>query len=543
MVMGHEHAGPSEHEQATPAPAGDPSLVGSWQRARTAFEHLPIHTALLRTGQVLGFGGSCNNELRAQATKCTELFDPATQAVQCIAQELESDLFCCGTSILPDGRVLAAGGTARYDGVLLRGRRLGPLALPDLPPFLGLDEAYVFDPESPGWTRIEDMAGGRWYPTLVTLGDGRVLAVAGLMGRFPWFFRRRVEVYTPGSGWSKVKGASRWMPMYPHLHLLPDGDVFFDGCYNTHYLRMYRILGFPAGRLQVPTGTWKNDPGGHDARREEGSSVLLPLRPPDYRAQLLLIGGALVGEDNPHAECRVVDLSRSPASWETVAPLGRARYYSYSTLLPDGTVFTLGGARGSTSHHADAVAMPGMAGGPARAQDATDTLAILETELFDPASRTWKEMAPMALGRNYHSGALLLPDGRVIALGGNRNRRRRDEQLGIEIFSPPYLHQAPRPTIAHAPFEIEVGREFEVQVPDAEHVDEVVLIRPGSTTHCVNTDQRFVEAAIHFTTTGALTALIPRVEGKPYVAPPGYYMLFVLREGVPSAARFVRVTG
>lgn len=72
------------------------------------------------------------------------------------------DLFCVGQSFLPDGRLLAAGGTARHD------------------PFYGLKDALIFDPITMEWSPTHEMTYGRWYPSLVTLADGDVVAVSGL---------------------------------------------------------------------------------------------------------------------------------------------------------------------------------------------------------------------------------------------------------------------------------------------------------------------------------------------------------------------------
>jgi hypothetical protein len=200
-----------------------------------------------------------------------------------------------------------------------------------------------------------------------------------------------------------------------------------------------------------------------------------------------------------------------------------ARYYVYASLLPDGTVFVLGGRTGKKQHAAH--------GDP-----------ILEPELFDPQTEAWRAMAPMTLGREYHSSALLLPDGRVLAAGGNIHGMRRHEQRQAELFSPPYLHKGPQPEIDDAPPTIAPGQRFEIRSPQAKDVTKVVLIRPTSTTHCLVTDLRFVELRIVDYGQGKVTALLPVVPNAPYVAPAGHYMLFVLAGDVPSVARFVQVS-
>ena len=102
------------------------------------------------------------------------------------------DLFCCGHAFLPNGRLLASGGTEKYDD------------------FFGLKQAVTFDPHggppdpaSPSgfvgaWIAEADMVGRRWYPTLVPLQDGRVLAVSGLDGTSQ--LNRLPEMYSDGAG-------------------------------------------------------------------------------------------------------------------------------------------------------------------------------------------------------------------------------------------------------------------------------------------------------------------------------------------------------
>src|SRR5580765_4155952 len=115
----------------------------------------------MHTGRVLFFAGSGNNVPRFNA-----------HDVRSVVWDYEAgtfhtpvtpfDVFCAGQTVLPDGKVLVAGGTQQYD------------------PFLGLQSSWFFDPTLEEWIRLSNMAFGRWYPTLVTLGDGRAIAVSGI---------------------------------------------------------------------------------------------------------------------------------------------------------------------------------------------------------------------------------------------------------------------------------------------------------------------------------------------------------------------------
>jgi hypothetical protein len=517
-----------------------PAERGAWEPVEHRFRHLPVHLALLHTGKVLAFGGSGNDETRLHDPYPAELFDPRTGTVETVEQDLGGDLFCVGHAFLGDGRLLAAGGTHRYDGQLDLSAVPGlseladRLGLPDdpaFPPFSGLDHAYLFDPEGERWTRVQDLHAGRWYPTLVTMGDGSVLTAAGFTKHPPWVVLRKLERYTPGEGWSVLRGADRWLPLYPRLHLLPDGSVFYAGSYNTHYTFPFSLRSFPTAVLDIDTRTWTEYGLPNEEEREEGASVLLPFRPDEgYRARVLLAGGGTPTGDEAIADAEVIDLDASRPAWRSVEPMAHARYYTYAVLLPDGAVFVMGGHSGRKGH------IHGVGYDPETGEVASAPNAVHEAERFDPETETWEPLASMSVDRLYHAGALLLPDGRVLTAGSNP--KRRVDELRIETYRPPYLFGGPRPTVDAAPDAVTYGGRFEIETPDAGEIDEVVVIRQSSTTHCLDTDQRLVELPIDERREGAVAVRLP---DNPNLLPPGYYLLFVLADGVPSVAPFVRV--
>jgi hypothetical protein len=502
----------------------DPAEVGQCEPIRHQFRHLPVHVALLHTGKVLSFGGSGNERHHLAAPLPAELWDPTTGALTTVDQPLDGDLFCVGHAFLPDGRLLVAGGTHGYEG------DWRPFGI-TLPPFAGLEHSYTFDPTTERWTRVGDLRRARWYPTLVTLGDGRVVAMAGLMKRFPWLFRREIELYADGEGWRKLEGADRWLPLYPRAHLLPSGELFYAGSFNTHYTFPFVYWAFPTSLLDPVAGRWRSLglPGRYE--REEGTTVLLPLVPPDYRPRVLLVGGGRPGGRGlvvPDAE--VIDLSEPRPAWRSVPPMAHPRYYVYPVILPDRRVLVAGGRTAIGHTH------PPAAGRARPAFPDPDPLAVRPIELFDPDAGTWTTVASLACDRLYHANALLLPDGRVMLSGSNP--ASGVNELRIELYAPPYLFRGPRPSIASAPPSVGYGAAFEIGSPEARDVDEVALIRPSSTTHCLNTDQRYVGLAIR--ERGA-SKLVVQVPANRNLAPPGHYMLFLLRDGVPSRAVFVRL--
>ena len=172
-----------------------------------------------------------------------------------------------------------------------------------------------------------------------------------------------------------------------------------------------------------------------------------------------------------------------------------------------------------------------------------ETTASLNADLFNPATNTFTSAGANTIPRVYHSGSLLLPDATVMLVGGNR--ARGTYQQGIEIYSPAYLFKADgtgpadRPTIGSVPTAIGYGQAFQIQTLDAASIQSVVLVRPGAQTHAFDMDQRLVRMSF---TPGSdqLTVTAPP-NGN--IAPPGYYMLFILNAaGVPSHAKFVQLS-
>ena len=108
----------------------------------------------------------------------------------------------------------------------------------------------------------------------------------------------------------------------------------------------------------------------------------------------------------------------------------------------------------------------------------------------------------------------------------------------MEIFRPPYLFRGDRPTITSAPDAADHGSVITVGTPDAASITTVALMRNGSCTHSFNPDQRHVGLEITSRSDDELDLRMPP-DGA--VAPPGWYMLFLLRDGVPSDAEFVRL--
>jgi hypothetical protein len=463
--------------------------MGVWRLLEDGSGTLAVHAALLHTGDVLFFAGSSNDPDRhaAHAYGSTVWRYPGTEQER---PDTPVDMFCVGHAFLPDGRLLVAGGTEQYD------------------PFLGLRQSITFDPATRTWTPQPEMAGGRWYPSLLALGDGRVLATSGLDGTSQ--LNLVPEIYTDGAGWTSRPPSPHW-PLYGHLFLLADGRIFYSGGqYGDNN-------GVRPAVWDLATNTTVDVPGlPEPGSRNQSASVLLP---PAQAQRVMIIGGGpydMHNQAGATASTAIADLGAAAPAYVRAADLHMARMHLCATLLPDRTVLVNGGAM----------------------MEETAAQAALGAEIHDPATGEWRMAAESRVPRLYHSVALLMPDGSVVTAGSNP--QRKTEELRVEVYRPPYLFAGPRPPVAVAQPDAGYGARLRVTVGDAAAIASASLIRPGATTHSSDLEQRLVD--LPATVAGA-DALDLRMPASPNLAPPGWYLLTVVdRAGVPSPAVWVRLS-
>lgn len=607
---------------------------GSWDLLNVPDEYRTnsIHAALLRTGKVLLIAGSGNDQENFDAgTFETVLWDPEDDTFTHVPTP--EDLFCSGHAALPDGRMLVAGGTARYEmlgddvqhaggamiiknedpdqqrefpaGTLFRassgieyvteeavtvpaaqkkisadeqadsksgegGEPVEPEVTVDITAsetrvfvvaveegeesvtaepeqyeivglqgedaqnfyglaeeltlqdqdYQGIKSAYEFDPDAERYVPVPPMEEARWYPTLTGLPDGKVLTVSGL-DEVGEILPGINEIYDPVTKeWSE--GPERYFPTYPALFLTEGGKIFYTGS-NAGYGPADE--GRDPGLWDLESNTFTEVGGLSDADQLETSASL--LLPPAQEQRFMVLGGGGVGESaDSTARTALIDLKEENPEYEDGPELPQGTRYISSVILPDDTVFTSGGSEDY------------------RGRSQSD---VLGAQIYDPAQNAFLPMADPTVGRNYHSEALLLPDGRVATFGSDplfsdkANTRMGEFEQRVEIFTPPYLHdgrEEERPVLGEGPTTLERGGSVSFATEDASRIESARLMRPSAVTHTTDVEQRSIQMDVE-QGDGEVTLSIP---GDPSLVPPGWYMVFVADgDGTPSEAVWVEV--
>ncbi|MEU2497613.1 kelch motif-containing protein [Streptomyces pseudogriseolus] len=385
--------------------------------------------------------------------------------------------------------------------------------------FQGIRDAYEFDPVAEKYIKVDPMKEARWYPTLTTLSDGKILSVSGLddIGQL---VPGKNEIYDPETKEWEYTDEVRQFPTYPALFLMQNGKIFYSGS-NAGYGP--DDVGRDPGVWDVKTNKFKEVPGLSDPDLMETSNTV--LLPPAQDERYMVIGGGGVGESQKSSEkTRIVDLKADDPAFVDGPSLDKGTRYPQASILPNDEVLISGGSqdyRGRSDSN------------------------ILEARIYDTEKNELRRVADPLVGRNYHSGSILLPDGRVMFFGSDSlyadkaNTKPGEFEQRIEIYTPPYLYgDDEQPDLSGGPQTIERGGSGTFTSRDAASVKKVRLIRPSATTHVTDVDQRSI--ALDFTTDGdQVTVTVPKNRN---LVQSGWYMLFVTdANGTPSKAQWVQV--
>ncbi|EMD59761.1 hypothetical protein GGP41_008464 [Bipolaris sorokiniana] len=418
--------------------------------------------------------------------------------------ETKHDMFCPGISSLGDGRLVVSGGA-------------------------NAEKTSIYMPFTNKFVPGPNMNIPRGYHASTILSTGNIFAIGG-----SWsgpVGGKAGELYdAKANSWKLLPGAA----VKPMLTTDHEGVYRED---NHAWLFPWRNGSvFQAGPSKAMN--WYYTDGKGDVRsagiRNPVNDTMCGVNVMYDVGKIFTAGGAQYYYKAPGlrvAHMIEIDKVGAPAKVQRLPDMKHARVFANVVVLPDGKIL--------------------VTGGQGVAEGFTDLEPVFNPELFDPATRTFTELSPEVVPRNYHSVAILLPDGTVFTGGGglcwddgsgrvSEPCRNTVDHPNGQIFTPPYLTTgAPRPVIENvASTKIAPGGRLEVTMKGSAKDVSFSLIRIGSVTHSINTDQRRVP-------------LEPKVDGGKVTLPilndqgvmlPGMWYLFAVSEkGVPSIAKTIHM--
>jgi hypothetical protein len=420
-------------------------------------------------------------------TKDPFVFDPALDDTLAIPGDMQVQ-GCAASKLLWNNKVIMAGGTDQ--------EIYGP----------GTRKIKQFDLAAQTWQSLPLMLDYRWYPAMTQLADGRLLIVGGGGLNNPVRVKTS-ELYDP------IAGTTEW------------ADTVAIGMEQSPILTLYSgkvLMTFRPPQLFDPvTEQWElaaefvqgnRMPNGDHVDHElvhlpEGDVIAIGFKPFPAGS-----GGKLVERYDPVAN-----------AWSLRAHFAPLRSRSETVLTPDRRILVLAGAK----------------------EDPSDPSPVNQwgymdlTDQYDPYADTWRRLAPMPRKREYHALAILVPDGRIIVVGGEGAPGNEPPLSIIDAYEPPYLFRGVRPQILNLEKTDHLrGETIHFDVARTNAPTSVVLQSTQAVTHMMNCgENRFLD--LNFSVENqAVSAEIPDDSLK---ALPGWYMLWAMVDDIPSEARMVRI--
>ena len=273
-------------------------------------------------------------------------------------------------TLLRDGRVLVVGGMDEG--------------------FNPLGTVEIFEPETNRWFAADEMKEARTEHSATLLKDGRVMVTGGMNEKLELL--GTTEIFDPSTGkWSEHEGM-RTVRRGHFTLSLHDGRVAVVGGVGQTLGGMGILANISAVGALLSTEIYdpQTDTWSRASDMREGHSGGLALVLKDGR--VLIAGGYNQAEGLASSE--VFDPSID--EWMRTATMARKTFANTAIVLSDGTVLFTGGF------------------GMSRAKGGI----IPGSEVFDPKTNEWSKAPDTVHGRMKHT-ITLLPDGRVIAIGGS----------------------------------------------------------------------------------------------------------------------------
>lgn len=475
--------------------------------------------------------GKCRNNPHEMVVKtdCTAHsleYDVASNTFRALF--VQTNVWCSSGSVSPDGTLVQTGGFNDGDRTV---RSMAPCGTCD-------------------WRELNNgLAARRWYATNHILPDGRQIIIGGRR-QFNYEFYPKSKS-TAKNFYSlpflvRTNDPGAENNLYPFVFLNVDGNLFIfsnNRAILFDYNRNSVVRNYP----QIPGG----DPRCYPST---GSAVLLPLKnlnSKNVEAEVLICGGAPKGAFQNAVSgrfvgalktCARIKITDPKANW-VMETMPGARVMSDMVLLPNGDVLIINGAGVGTA-------------GWELGRD-----PVLSPFLYKPNNRVglrFEIQNPSNIPRMYHSGAVLVRDGRVLVAGSNPHIYYNfsnvlfPTELRLEAFSPWYLEARfsnVRPTVVSPASQTKLKYaqtlkvQFQVTGTLVRDSVSVTMLAPPFTTHSFSMNQRALVLEPHdLSEVGKSTYEVGvTAPGSAVLAPPGFYLLFVVHQEIPSHGIWVQM--
>ncbi len=394
---------------------------------------------------------------------------------------------CVGPLLNEDGKVWFIGGTLQ--------EIYGP----------GTRKVKWFDPIANIWKTQKSMLDYRWYPSVAFLPSGKFLVAGGGNLNNPERTKTS-EIYDPKTGISSfTDDLAIGNEISPTVVL-----------YNGKVLMTHR----PPQLFDPNTNNWDNagsfvqSPRTPNGDHSDCELVLMPdgeAIAVGYKTFTPGVYGTFIERYDPDQD-----------SWSLGTSMLPIRSRAKTCLLPDKKILVMGGYKEDTT------------------SIQTNQWGYMNlTDLYDPASDTWRRLDNLNYFREYHALSILVPDGRVIVVGGEGQPGNEPPFSVIEAFQPPYLFRGVQPEILNLnSTSFERGAKIDFDFSKTDSVTEVILMSNAVVSHFMNSGtNRFL--SLDFTQVGNhITATLP-IDSVKLI--PGYYMMFIMVDDIPSVGKILHI--
>lgn len=421
------------------------------------------------------------------STKDPFVFDPISNDTVTVPGDTKVQ-GCVAPKLLWNGQVIMAGGTDQ--------EIYGP----------GSNKVKQYNTSTKTWQPLPPMLDYRWYPSMTQLADGRLLITGGGGLNNPVRVNT-TELYNPLTGVTELADTIAIHNEQSPILTLYNGKALmtfrppqlFDPATNEWNLAADFVQG-----NRMPNG----DHVDHElVHLPEGDVIAIGFKPFPAGS-----GGKLVERYDPIAN-----------TWTLRADFAPLRSRAETVLMPDRRILTLGGFKEETADPS-----------PVNQWGYMDL-----ADLYDPYADTWRRLKPMPRKREYHALATLVPDGRVIVVGGEGSPGNEPPQSIIDAYKPPYLFRGVRPQVVNLEkTDYYRGDTIRFVAGRTNAPTTVVLQSTTAVTHMMNCgENRFLD--LSFSQQGqAIEAIVPNDSLR---SMPGWYMLWAMVDDIPSVARMVRI--